>query len=495
MILLPEKGGRYGGLKAVKGKILYMQYSNAGSEEFSRELKYYDIEEQESKTIIKDINGYSISSDEKKIAIYKNRKLGVIKLAADQKLKEPIDLSNMQMTVIPKEEWKQMFWDAWRFERDFFYDENMHGLDWKAIGDQYAALIDQSTTRRDVNFVLGELIAELNASHTYVGGGDTEKAQYKRVGYLGIDWELDKVYKIKKIIRGAEWDAEIRSPLDEPGVNIKEGTYILAVNDIPIDITKEPYSAFQGLAGKTVELTINEKPTIEGAKKVLVKTLKSETRLRHLAWIEHNRQMVDKATGGKIGYIYVRSTGIDGQNELMRQFAAQFHKEGLVIDERFNSGGQIPDRFVELLNRKPLAYWATRGKRDWQWPVRANFGPKVMLINGWSGSGGDAFPDYFRKAGLGKLVGMRTWGGLIGLNGSPSLIDGGGVTVPTFRMYDPDGKWFKEGHGVDPDYKVPENPAELAKGKDSQLEKAIEVVLEELKNQPSKPNHEPYEKR
>jgi tricorn protease len=495
MILLGESAGRYGDLRAVKGKILYMQYSNAGSSSFERQFKYYDIEEEESETIIEGINGFELSADGEKAVVSKGGKYGIIKIAASQKLEKTIDVSNMQMTVNPKEEWKQMFWDAWRFERDFFYDENMHGLDWKAIGDQYAALIEQSTTREDVNFVLGELIAELNASHTYVGGGDTEKASRKRIGYLGVDWELDKAYKIKKIIKGAVWDAEVQSPLDNPGVNVKEGTYVLAVNGTPIDITKEPYASFQGLAGKTVELTINDKPTNEGATKILVKTLKSETRLRHLAWIEHNRQIVDKATDGQIGYIYVRSTGIDGQNELMRQFAAQFHKKGLVIDERFNSGGQIPDRFVELLNRKPLAYWATRGKKDWQWPTRANFGPKVMLINGWSGSGGDAFPDYFRKAGLGKLVGMRTWGGLIGVSGAPSLIDGGGVTVPTFRMYDPDGKWFKEGHGVDPDIIVPENPAELAKGKDSQLEKAIEVVLNELKEYKEKPEHEPYETR
>lgn len=495
LILLPEKGGRYGELSAVKGKIVFVHYSNAGSGSFSSALKYYYLKKKETKTVIKDVNGYKISSDETKIAVSIKNNIGVISLASDQKLDKPIDMSNMQMTVNPKEEWKQMFWDAWRMERDFFYDKNMHGLDWKAIGDQYAKLINQSTTRRDVNFVLGELIAEMNSSHTYVGGGDTEKETYKRVGYLGINWELDKAYKIKNIIRGAVWDAEVRSPFDQPGVKVKEGDYILAVNSIPIDITKEPYAAFQGMAGKTIELTINDKPTLEGSKKIIIETLNSESRLRHLNWIEKNRQIVDKATDGKIGYIYVRSTGIDGQNELMRQFAAQFQKKGLVIDERFNSGGQIPDRFIELLNRKPLAYWATRGKKDWQWPTRANFGPKVMLINGWSGSGGDAFPDYFRKAGLGKIVGMRTWGGLIGISGAPSLIDGGGITVPTFRMYDPDGKWFKEGHGVDPDVIVPENPAELAKGKDAQLEKAVEVVLEELKNQKPKPKHEPYETR
>ena len=205
---------------------------------------------------------------------------------------------------------------------------------------------------------------------------------------------------------------------------------------------------------------------------------------------------MEDATDGKVGYIYVRSTGIDGQNELIRQFMAQWDKEGLIIDERFNSGGQIPDRFIELLNRKPLAYWAVRDGKDWQWPPVAHFGPKVMLINGWSGSGGDAFPDFFRKSGLGPLIGSRTWGGLIGISGAPQLIDGGNVTVPTFRMYDPDGKWFLEGHGVDPDIEAKEDPTSLAKGGDSQLEKAIEVVLDSLKNSGYiKPEHPPVEDR
>jgi tricorn protease len=281
-----------------------------------------------------------------------------------------------------------------------------------------------------------------------------------------------------------------------PGVNVKEGDYILAVNGVPLDISKSPWAAFQGLAGKIVELTINSKPTTETARKVIVETLKSETRLRNLAWIEQNRKYVETHSDRRIGYIYVPNTSLGGQNELVRQFSAQFHKEGLIVDERFNSGGQIPDRFIELLNRPALAFWAVRDGKDWQWPPVAHFGPKAMLINGWSGSGGDAFPDYFRKAGLGPLIGTRTWGGLIGVSGAPRLIDGGGVTVPTFRMYDPDGKWFKEGHGVDPDIEVKEDPAILADGTDPQLKRAVEEVLRMLEEQPfKKPARSPYEDR
>jgi tricorn protease len=265
---------------------------------------------------------------------------------------------------------------------------------------------------------------------------------------------------------------------------------------MPLDPGTDPWAAFQGLAGQTVELTVNDRPRADGARKVLVKTLPSETRLRHLAWIEANRSTVDAASGGRVGYVYVRSTGRDGQRELLRQWRAQIDKPGLIIDERWNSGGQIPDRFVELLNRDPLAFWAVRDGRDWSWPPFAHFGPKVMLINGWSGSGGDAFPDYFKKAGVGPLIGSRTWGGLIGVTGAPRLIDGGVVTVPTFRMYDPDGEWFAEGYGVDPDIEVLEDPTALARGSEPQLERAIQEAIRLIEATPSPiPQRPAYEDR
>ena len=307
---------------------------------------------------------------------------------------------------------------------------------------------------------------------------------------------LINYYKIKKIIRGAAWDAEVRSALDQPGVTIKEGDYILAVNGVPLSTSQEPYIAFTGLSNKTVELTYNSTPSWSGAKTAIVKTLDDEYRLRHLAWIENMRKQVDEATNGEVGYIFVPSTGIDGQNELTRQFNAQWDKKALVIDERFNDGGQIPDRFIEMLNRDPLAFWAIRDGSDWPWPPFANFGPKVMLINGWSGSGGDAFPDYFRRKKLGPLIGARTWGGLIGISGVPPLVDGGGVTVPTFRMYNPDGTWFQEGHGVDPDIAVPEDLGMMAKGKDPQLERGITEIKNLLKTKGYKPPARPsLEKR
>jgi len=497
LVVLPAAPGNYGNIAAVSGKIIYHRVPNSGAANKNKAVVYFDLEAREEKTIIDDADYFQISADGKKILLKKENNYSIVDIAPTQKMEKMMPTAQLEMTVDPKAEWKQIFNDVWRLERDFFYDPNMHGVDWKEMRERYGKLIDNCVTRWDLNFVLGELIAELNASHTYRGGGDTDEASTKNVGYLGIDWEIaGDAFRIKKIINGAPWDSEVRSPLLMPGLKVKAGDYILAVNGELLDVTKDPWKAFEGMANKTVELTINSKPTFEGAQKIMVSTIDDETRLRNLAWIESNRKRVEEATNGKIGYIYVPSTGVDGQNELVRQFAAQYKKDGLIIDERFNNGGQIPDRFIELLDRKPLAFWAVRDGMTWQWPPFANFGPKVMLINGWSGSGGDAFPDYFRKAKLGPLVGTRTWGGLIGITGAPGLIDGGLVTVPTFRMYDPDGKWFKEGYGVDPDIEVIDDPAQLAKGIDPQLERAIQEVMKLLdKSPPVDPKYPPYEKR
>jgi tricorn protease len=313
---------------------------------------------------------------------------------------------------------------------------------------------------------------------------------------LGVDWEkAGNAYRIKRIVRGGAWDTDARSPLDEPGVEAHEGDYVLAVNGVPISVTADPYASFEGLGGKTVVLSLNSSASLEGARQVVVSCLASEVELRFRAWIEERRKLVDEATKGRVGYIYVQSTGVDAQNELMRQFMAQWDKDGLIIDERFNSGGQIPDRFVELLNRPTLAYFAVRDGASWQWPPVGHRGPKAMLINGWSGSGGDAFPTYFKESGLGPLIGTRTWGGLIGISGAPALVDGGAVTVPTFRQYTPQGVWFAEGHGVEPDIPVAENPTELAKGRDPQLQRAIDEVMKAVSNLPAAPPHPAYERR
>lgn len=498
MVLLPVPAGNFGNIAAAKGKLIYLKSPATGSSQDDKpSLKYFDFDKKEEKNILDNVDNFSISADAEKLLVQRGNNFAVIKPEEGQKFEKTLRTTEMEMTVDPVAEWKQLFTDAWRMERDYFYDPGMHGVNWNTVKDRYMKMLQGAVTREEVDFIIGEMIGELNASHTYHGGGDLESNRTKSVGYLGIDWEAaGNYYKVKKIIRGASWDAATRSPLDMPGVDIPEGSYILAVNGNPITTTQEPYAFFQGMAKRTVEITYNNNPSFTGAKTALVELMDNEYPLRYLSWVENNRKRVNEATNGEAGYIYVPSTGQDGQEELARQFNAQWDKKALVIDERFNSGGQIPDRFVEMLNRTPLAYWATRDGTPWPWPPYGHFGPKVMLINGWSGSGGDAFPDFFRKKGLGPLIGARTWGGLIGISGMPNLVDGGSITAPTFRMYNPDGSWFKEGHGVDPDIEVDENLGAFSKGTDVQLERAIEEIKAAIKNKAYQaPKTPAYEKR
>jgi tricorn protease len=495
-VQVPIDLGNTGPLKAVKGKIVYMKGPAAGtsSEGPSGILNYYDIEKRESKTVISGINSFDISSDGKNIIYKSGSTYGIIDLAEGKKVGDgKLNTSDMEVFIDPKEEWVQIFNDTWKVQRDYFYDPEMHGVDWQAVKERYEKLLPYVVSRNDLNYVIGEMIGELNASHAYVRNGDMESAEKINVGLLGCDFELKNgKYIISKIIEPAPWDyAEVHSPLQASGITVNNGDYLLAVNGKNLDVSKDPWAAFQGLADKVVMLKINSNPNEDDAKEIIVKPLKSEYRLRHLAWIESSRKKVEDATGGKVGYVYVPNTGIEGQNELVRQFTPQFKKEALIIDDRFNAGGQIPDRFVELLNRPLYNYWGRRDFNDWQTPSISHIGPKVMLINEWAGSGGDAFPYYFRKAGLGPLIGKRTWGGLIGYSGNPMPIDGGFITAPSFGFYDLEGNWQVEGYGVAPDYEVENYPDELAEGNDAQLNKAIDVIQEMLKTNPPKTVNKP----
>lgn len=496
-VILPPKPGYFADLATVKGKLIFRRLPRAGSDGERSALVYYDLEKRETKTVLDDVDDAILSAKGDKILIRRRGDYAMVEPKESQKFEKKLPINSLQTVIDPAAEWRQIFDEAWRLERDYFYDPGMHGVDWAAMRKRYGALLKDAVTRWDVNYILGELIGELNSSHTYRSGGDTDEAPSRGVGYLGVDFSLENgAYRIRKIIESAPWDAEERSALRQPGVDVKEGDYLLAVNGLPVDIEREPYAAFEGLADKPVFLKVNSKPTLEGAREVIVQTLSSEARLRHLAWIEKNRQRVDELSEGKIGYVYVPDTGRGGQNELVRQFRSQFNKAGLIIDERFNSGGQIPDRFVELLSRKNLNFWGVRDGRDWTWPRIAHTGPKAMLINGWSGSGGDCFPYYFKQAKLGPLIGTRTWGGLIGMTGTPQLIDGGNVTVPTFGIYNTKGEWIIEGHGVDPDIEVIDDPSLMSQGGDPQLERAVREVMKALKkNPPTEVKKPKYPKR
>jgi tricorn protease len=422
---------------------------------------------------------------------------GIIDCKPGQKIEHKLRTGEMEAMVDPRAEWHQVFADVWRKYRDYYYDKSMHGVDWKAVREQYEPLIEQCLTRWDLTVVLEEMIGELNSSHTYVYGPSPENLPSQRFGMLGVDWKLENgAFRIAHIVDGGKWDSEERSPLMVSGVKAREGDYVLAVNGIPLDTGKEPWASFQGLSDRTVELSVNDRPTAEGSWKVIVKTMDDETRLRNLEWMEQNRKYVDEKSGGRVGYIYMPNTSGQGQEQLVRQLYAQMDRDAILIDERFNSGGQLSDRFLELLMRPRIGYIYFRNGDMESWPSRANFGPKAMLINGWSGSGGDALPFGFKILGAGPIVGTRTMGALIGPATGHSTIDGGGHTVPAGRIIGRDGRWFSEGHGVDPDFVVLADPARLARGVDPQIDRAVELLLDELeKNPPVKLNHPPFEKR
>jgi tricorn protease len=500
LVVLPPEAGNYGDLHVISGKVLYLRQPDSGSSQKKSRLAYFDLKERKEETILDDVDSLTITADRKKLLVSRKEQYAMLEPKKDQKFEKPLPFDKLEMQIDPRAEWKQIFSEAWRLNRDFFYDPNIHGLDWSALRMQYGRLLDDAVTRWDVNFIIGELIGELNASHTRGGGGDTEPPRSHAVGMLGIDWSLENgAYRIETIIRGAPWDHQVRSPLDEPGLKVKQGDYILAVNRRALDVRQDPWTAFEGLEKQTVALSVNEKPSFDGAHEILVETLSNgdESALRELAWMEANRRRVEQASNGRIGYIYMPDTSMAGQNNLMRQFKAQWQLPGLVIDERFNSGGRLADRFLELLDRRSYAYLAWRHGKDQQLPPVAHFGPQVMLINGWSGSGGDAFPWYFRTAKRGPLIGTRTWGGLIGPAMGHELVDGGMVIVPPCRLYGSDGKWFAEGRGVEPDIEVVEDPSAMARGVDVQLERAIQEVEKRLLDgsAPRVPSRPAYERR
>jgi len=485
-ILLPLPAGVYYNLQAGEKKLFYIRRSSRSPEKSG--LAMYDLKAKKETMLIAGAHGFELTPDAKKMLVYAHGGYYITTAGAGAKLDKRVNTGGLTMQIDPRHEWPELIRDAWRIYRDFFYDPHMHGVDWKQARENALQLVKHAASRDDVSYILGQMIAELNVGHAYIWAAPSEHTRSMSVGLLGCDFELARDdegnlgYRIKRIYNGAEWEPDVRSPLSEDGVDAHEGDFLLAVNGVPLDVNRSPYAALAGMAGKVTSLTLSKKAVIDDeARNVLVKPLGSEGELRLRAWIEANRRYVFKRSGGRIGYIYVRDTSRGGLIDLMRQFLGQHNMDGLIVDERWNGGGMLPDRFVELLNRPVLCYWARRDGVSWRTPYRTHPGPQVMLINHAAGSGGDAFPYFYRKEGVGKLIGTRTWGGLVGLSGNPGLIDGSYLTVPSFAIYELDGTWAIEGHGVDPDIEVIDDPALLAKGIDPQLEKAIDVVLEELK--------------
>jgi len=394
-----------------------------------------------------------------------------------------VSTSAVEAIVDPRAEWKQILWETWRYQRDFFYDPKMLGLDWKAIGEKYDRLIPYLGHRDDLNYVLGLLIGELGTSHAYVGGGDYGLSlPGPNVAVLGADYETyGGRVRFKRIFRGFNYDDSLRAPLGDLGVDVKEGEYLLAIDGNEITDKVNPSQFLIGKAGRTVVLKVNDKPTMEGAREVRVRTIANDMAIRQATWVENNRKRVAEMSGGKIGYMHVPNTSEAGLIGLIKGYYSQSDKQAIIVDERFNGGGNIPTMFIEKLARKIMTAIRGRYGKDVLFPPQTPRGPMAMLINEYAGSGGDLFPWLFRDQKLGPLIGTRTWGGLVGISGSKQLIDGGFVTSPGFGLYDvKTGKWIAENTGIDPDIPVDARPDLLAKGRDPQLEKAVEYLMKEI---------------
>ena len=478
---LPGEPGDYRIAGACEGGLLFLS---------GGKLMKYNLNDEKNEEIL-DRAMMAILTADGKMAMYRSGEdFGIIKLTPGQKAGAgKVSLSGLEMKIDPKLEWNQIYHDGWRIFRDYFYVGNLHGIDWQALKERYSTLLPYVSHRADLDYILNELVAESNTGHTYVDWGDFENVKRIDNGLLGAEITADEAagrYRITRIYDGENWNPARRSPLTEQGVDVKEGDYIISIDGKEITTADNPYMFLENKAGKNIELMVSSRPSAADARTSTVKTVKSELELLYFNWVNERRALVDKLSGGRIGYIHVPNTSTSGNQELFHGMYTYYDKEALIIDDRYNGGGFIPDRMADLLDRQTLTYWHQNGLLPNKAPGIAHDGPKVMLINGYSSSGGDAFPYFFRKMGLGKLIGTRTWGGLVGISGNARLVDGGYISVPRFGIFDKDDGWIIEGVGVYPDIEVVERPEQLVKGIDVCIEKAVEVLLQELKEKPVK---------
>jgi tricorn protease len=481
VVALPPKAGSYRNLSAVEGGLLYIDGSK---------LHKYSIEEEKSAEIVDNVRQALVAADNKTMLYRSGGDFGITAIKPGLKPGDgKLNLDDLEMKIDPVKEWNQIFSDGWRIFRDYFYVENLHNVDWKEVRDNYEKLLPYVGHRADLDYILSEMVSESNTGHAYVNWGDFETVDRVEGGLPGARLEADEKagrFRIAEIYDGENWNDARRSPLTEQGVDVNEGDYLIKINGEEIEAGENPYKFLENLAGKLIEVTVSENADGSEARTSLVKPIKSELEIMYLTWVNERRAMVEKLSNGRIGYIHVPNTSFEGNRELFRGMYAYHDKDALIIDDRYNGGGFIPDVMTDLLDRKTLSYWNRGGLSPMKTPGIAHDGPKVMLINGYSSSGGDAFPYYFRKKGLGKLIGTRTWGGLVGISGNASLVDGGSISVPRFGVFNEEGEWIIEGVGVYPDIEVFDRPEELAKGNDPTLEKAVEVLLEELEQNPPK---------
>jgi tricorn protease len=501
IISLPIKAANYSELDAGKAGTLYVAETPIiqpldGPPFPQLTVSKFDLTTRKTEPFLSGTSGYALSANGEKI-LYR---MGTASwfIAATAASPKPGDgalkLDDMQVYSDPRAEWAQMYHEVWRIERDFLYDPHFHGLDIAAAEKKYAPYVKAAGGRNDLNHLFVEMLGEVTIGHMFIFGGDVPKAPEVKVGLLGADYTIENGrFRFARIFNGENWNPDLRAPLTQPGVDVKSGEYLIQVNGVDVKATTEVHRFFENTAGKQIRIRVSASADGKDAREVTVVPVDDESSLRNRAWEEDNRRKVDELSGGKVAYVHVPDTANGGYINFNRFYFAQTDKQAAVIDERFNHGGAIADYIIDLLGR-PLRNCAiTREGEKWCSPLQQIYGPKTMVINEMAGSGGDALPWMFRQDKLGPLVGMRTWGGLVGIGGYPPLLDGGGVTAPRAAIYGLHGEWEVENHGIAPDIEVENDPASVAAGHDAQLEKAVQVTLDALKKNPVViPDHPPY---
>ena len=501
ILALPIPAGNYYGLFAGKTGVLYLtegpQVDSIDYDENGPAMKVhkFDLKTRKTDQILDGVNQFDLSFNGEKMLYAKQNQwtIGPAEKPTDGPPQPgqggPLKLDSAEVYVDPRAEWEHMYYQVWRDERDFLYDPNLHGLDLEAVKKKYAPYAENIASRDDLNYLFIEMLGDITIGHMFVGGGDIPETKHVKTGLLGADFSIENGrYRFTRVYNGENWNPKLRAPLTQPGVNVKVGEYLLAVNARDVRPPNDVYSYFEETAGKQVVLKVGPKADGSGSRDVTAVPVDSETSLRNYAWIECNRRKVDELTGGRVAYVYLPDTYAGGYTNFNRYYFAQVGKEAAIIDERYNGGGDIADYIIDYLRRPLLSYWNMREGKDITTPIEAIFGPKVMITNEMAGSGGDALPWMFRKTGIGPLVGKRTWGGLVGHYTNPGdLLDGGFTGTPNLAFYTTNGIWEIENHGVPPDFDVEYEPQAVRAGHDPQLEKAVEVVLDLLKKNPPPP--------
>jgi tricorn protease len=461
----------------------------------------FDLDARKVTPLAEDVSAFDLSFDGKKMLYAKGGRWFITSTAmAAHPGEGMLATANMEVYVTPQAEWAQMYHETWRIERDYFYDKHFGGLNLAQAEERFRPYLAGLAARDDLSFLLHEMLSYLATGHMWIGGGTQPPTGHVTVGLLGADYAIENGrYRFSKIFNGENWNPDLHAPLTQPGANVKVGEYLLSVNGRPLHASDDIYSFFEETANMQVVLTVGPNPDGKDARQVTVTPVANEFALRNNAWIEDNRRLVDKLSGGKLAYVYLPDTEYGGFTNFNRYFFAQIDKKGAVIDERFNHGGQVADYIIDLLNRKPFGELVPRDGAVTLDPALAIYGPKVLVINQYAGSGGDALPWYFRKANIGPLVGVRTWGGLVGIGGTPNLMDGGTVESPHIAIGGLHGEWEVEGHGIPPDIEVVQDPKLMREGHDPQLEAAIAKAMQLLQENPAPtypippyPEHHPH---